>query len=226
VNGDTFPAIRRTKQIKHVPFQTYQFLRAHVVALTDGTDSDLQFKFRLHYKPTKGKKKSKKRHKSGRGPGSKKQKTTVESDPIEVSQALPQKIQWNLSDISEEVLRSVRRVEIAWYHDDYEPVRGPRGRNKGDFEYQGLVIVDNIRLLKSDPDTSARKVRNKETELRRTHGMIVDRVFEERTGNLERGTLVYSDGAEIPYEYEILDDGGAKYTIDGETFETRVFADE
>lgn len=48
--------------------------------------------------------------------------------------------------------------------------------------------------------------------------MIVNREFETRTPTLERGTLVFSDGATVPYEYEVLDNEERRYTIDGETF--------
>jgi len=49
--------------------------------------------------------------------------------------------------------------------------------------------------------------------------MIVDRRFEERREGFERGTLVFVDGTEIPYSFEVLNDGRFKYTIDGEAFE-------
>lgn len=222
VRGDLFPAIRKKKDLKGIDFSNHPYLRTHVVALAEDTDSDLLFQFRLHHRPTKGTKKdsSTKNEKKDDGPSRGKSKNLVKSEFERVPQITPREIQWDLSDLSDEILQSVERVEIGWQLADHRPEGGPRGRTKGEFDYQGMVLFDDVRLLESNPETPETQQVNKKRALHREHGMIVDRKFETRTADLERGTLVFSDGTEVPYEFEILDSGGYRYTIDGETFES------
>lgn len=224
VRGDLFPAIRKQKNLKGIDFSKHPYLRTHVVALAEDTDSDLLFQFRLHHKPMKGKKgengKSPKKKKKGDGPSRGKSKHVVASEFKRVTQLTPREIQWDLSDVSDEILRSVKRVEIVWQLEDHRSAGGPRGRTNGAFDFHGTVLFDDIRLLAADPETPEQKQVSKKRELHREHGMIVDRKFETRTADFERGTLVFSDGTSVPYEFEILDSGGYRYSIDGETFES------
>lgn len=222
VKGDLFPSIRRDEGLEKVDFLNHPYLRAHVVALAEETDSDLRFQFRLHHKPTKneGNSSKKKEGKESDGSSRGKSENVVTSEFIKVQQVTPREIRWDLSELSDDVLESVKRVEIAWHLEDYEPEGGPRGRTKGDFDYRGMVLFDDIRLVQSDPETPEQKQVGKKRELHREHGMIVERNFEMRTQGIERGTLVFSDGSEVPYEFEILDSGGYRYTIDCETFES------
>ncbi|EMA14662.1 hypothetical protein [Haloarcula amylolytica] len=124
-----------------------------------------------------------------------------------------------MTDLPAETLQTAKRLEIVWYLEDHEPKGGHRGRTKGDFDYQGVVVFDDIRLSDAPPLDETQRQHRKKQDLNREHGMIVDRVFAERSATYERGTVVYADGTEIPYEFEVFDDGTYRYTIDGETFE-------
>lgn len=124
-----------------------------------------------------------------------------------------------MSELPTNVLENAKRLEIVWYLEDHEPADGHRGKSKGNFDYRGLVVFDDIRLSESAPISEAQRSQQKKMDLHRAHGMIVDRVFEEQTETLERGTMVFVDGTEVPYAFEVLDDGRFEYTIDGETFE-------
>lgn len=211
VDGDLHPAIENKNRVKQADFVGNPFLQAHVLGYAEKTDSDLVFTFRLHHTatPTDGK---------GKGGGGGKDVLVVESDEQSVAQLHPQHLRWDLSDFDQAILETAKRLEIVWYLKDHPPEDGHRGRSNGDFDYQGLVTFDDIRLTDDVAEQQASASREKKLALYREHGMIVERTFEERTGSLEHGTLVFVDGTEVPYSFEVLADGRLEYTIDGETF--------
>ena len=225
VNGDMHPMIENKKRVKQSDLLNHPYLGMHVMALAEGTDSDLVFTFRLHHTANDSGN-GKGGNGSSRGTGSNGNKSSgskdvqvEESEPKEVLQLRPRTVQWDMTDLSDEVLRTAKRLEIVWYLEDHEPDGGHRGNSKGDFDYQGLVAFDDIRLSETAPVSEAKKKQQKRMALHRKHGMIVTRNFEERREGFERGTLIYADGTEVPYEYESLDGTGYRYTIDGERFE-------
>lgn len=145
--------------------------------------------------------------------------TVEESDVREVPQVSPRTVQWDLSGLPDEVLRSAKRLDIAWHAQDDEPAGSPRGRSGRGSERQGVVVFDDIRLSDSVPVSDRRRRQRKKMELHRNHGMVVERTIEEQRETFERGTLVFVDGTEVEYAFEVLDDGSFRHTIDGETFE-------
>lgn len=211
VDGDLHPMIENKKRVREADFAGYPLLQAHVLGYAEETDSNLVFKFRLHHTATPA---------DGRGNGKSGEKDVLveESDEQSVAQLHPKHIRWDLTGLDEAVLETANRLEIVWYLEEHPPERGHRGRSKGDFDYQGLVAFDDIRLTDDVAEQEASASREKKLALHREHGMIVERTFEERTANLERGTLVFVDGTRVPYSFEVLDDGRFEYTIDGETF--------
>lgn len=166
VNGDLYPSIRKDAGIEDIDLTEYPIIRAHVIGIAEETDSELCFQFRLHHKPVqrkggnKGRKKGKKGKKGNKskspvsaGPARGKRQRVATSDLRQVSQVRAREIAWDTSELSEAVRGAVHRIEIVWYLEDHRPAGGPRGRTKGDFEYEGVVLFDNIRLLASDPDS-------------------------------------------------------------------------
>lgn len=221
VRGDTFPAIRKDAGIQNVDFRTHPYLHAHVVGLANGSESDLAFKLRLHHKPSRGTggkdTKSNGKKSTGNGKGRGTTQHVVELGPKTLSQLRPTEFQWNLTDVSDEKLASIRRVEIAWYLADHPPDRGPRGRNKDTVEFEGLLLFDDVRAFQTDTVSDEQKQVQKKRALHRAHGKIVDREVTEITESVEKGTFTYADGTTIAYEYETLATG-YQYTIAGETF--------
>lgn len=212
IDGDLHPMIENEKRVMDADFANHPYLGLHVLAQAEATDSDLVFKFRLHHTATGDDGPS--RNSSNRS----KDENVAESELKTVPQLRPNRLQWDASEFPEEVLETANRLEIVWYLDDHEPDRGHRGRSNENFDYQGVVVFDDIRLFESAPVNETRRRQQKKVNLHREHGMIVKRVFEERTEGLERGTLVFVDGTEVPYSFEVLGDGQFEYTLDGETF--------
>lgn len=208
IDGDLHPAIGNKKRVKKADFANHPYVMAHVLGYAEETDSDMVFTFRLHHTHTPA---------GGQDDGGK-DVLVEESDEQTVGQFNPQYIRWDLSNFDEEVLRSANRLEIVWYLEEYPPKNGHSGQNRGDFDYQGLVAVDDIRLTDDVASEKTQASQEKRMSLHREHGTIVDRTFEKRTEDAESGTLVYADGSEVPYSFEVLDDGQFRYTIDGETF--------
>jgi len=122
-----------------------------------------------------------------------------------------------MSEISDDILNSVRKLEITWYPEEYEPTGGAEGRN-GESDYNGIVLFDDIRLSESQPISDSTRRSQKLRELNRNHGRLDRREIEEREEGFQRGSLVFADGASFPYTYEILSDK-VEYTLDGEMFE-------
>lgn len=222
VTGDLFPMIENQRRVKNANFQDNPYLRMHVLTQAQETDSDLVFQFRLHHTSNGGKKRgsggSKKRSKGHSTSGSK-DVNVEESALTTVPQFTPREIQWDMSDLSSDVLSTAKRLEIVWHLEDHEPQRGHRGRSNGDFDYRGIVAFDDIRLSESTQVGETKKYRDRKKDLHREHGMIVDRTIEEQSEGLEQGTYVFSDGTEIPYEFRLLDDGRYRQTLDGDVYE-------
>ena len=80
-------------------------------------------------------------------------------------------------------------------------------------------MFDDIRLTDDVSEAEAVASQNKKLDLHRRHGMILERKIEERKDDLERGVLVFGDGTEVPFTFEVLGETQFRYTLDGETFE-------
>lgn len=107
VTGDLFPMIENQRRVKNANFQDNPYLRMHVLTQAQETDSDLVFQFRLHHTSNGGKKRgsggSKKRSKGHSTSGSK-DVNVEESALTTVPQFTPREIQWDMSDLSSDVL--------------------------------------------------------------------------------------------------------------------------
>lgn len=212
IDGDLRPLIENRKRVKGADFAGHPYLLAHVLGYAEETNSDVVFRFRLHHTDAPPDEKGQKGGDGG------KDALVVESDEQAVAQLEPQHLRWDLRDLDDDALETAKRLELVWYLADHEPEEGKRGRARGDFRYRGMVAVDDVRLTDDVAGAEARASQEKRMALHRAHGMVVERSFEERTVDLERGSLVFADGAEVAYELEVLDDGQFRYTIDGETF--------
>lgn len=235
VRGDRHPLIENVRRVKNADFDERPYLLTHVIGIAEETDSDLVFRYRLHHtaSPEEGDGSSDTGEddstgdggsQGGSGPGDGgggsggKDVLVEESEERRIPQLRPQHLRWNLGDVDEAKLESAKRLEIAWYLADHPPDRNQRGHARGDFEYHGTVAFDGIRLTADVAGAEALASRDKKLELHRRHGMLLERNVEERREGHVRGTLVFGDGAEIPYEFEVLAEGRFRYTIDGETF--------
>ncbi|MGZ0748389.1 hypothetical protein AB2S56_014580 [Haloparvum sp. AD34] len=213
INGDSFPMIENRRQVRDAPFSSHPFLRTHVVALVEGSDSDILVQFRLHHSKGQG------NGSNGSNSSRSKDENVVESTFKRAPQLAPTELQWDMSEVSEEVRRNAKYLEIVWYPAEHEPDGGHRGQNQGGFDYEGLTIFDSIRLFESKQLTSESRKQQKKTALHRKHGMIVDRTLDEQAEGFERGTLTFSDGYTSTYTFEVIAPDTFEYTIDGETFE-------
>lgn len=214
VDRDLHPMIENERRVKEADLVNHPYLLAHVLGYAEESDSDMIFKFRLHHThaPADG------RDGGGRGGGGGKDVLVAESAQQTVAQLHPQYVRWDLSTLDEGVRRTANRLEIVWYLEEHPPDDDHRGRARGDFDYRGLVAVDDVRLSDDVGGEEARASQEKQMSLHREHGMVVERTFEERTEDRERGTLVFVDGTEVPYSFEVLDGDRFRYAIDGETF--------
>lgn len=217
INGDAYPMIENTRRVRRADFTKHPHLGVHVVAVAESTDADLQFQFRLHHSAESGNPPNANGSNSG-GSSRSKDVNVAESEWKSVSQLRPQELQWNMSGLPTDVRKTAKRLEIVWYLEGHKPDGGHRGRSEDGFEYNGFVFFDEIRLYESQPISDADQSLQVERNLHRDHGMIAEREFEMVREGLERGTLVFVDGTEVEYEFEVVDDDQFKHTIDGETF--------
>lgn len=220
VNGDAYPMIENSRRVRNADFVNNPYLRMDVFTVVEETDSELVFTFRLHHTAGGG------RGGSGGGSSQSKDVQVEESGEKTVTQLRPQTVQWDLTEVSDAALRTAKRLEIVWYLADHEPADGHRGKSNGEFEYRGMVVFDDIRLAASPQISESDLITRKKVELHRDHGMVVDRVIEQWSADSGRGTLVFADGYEAAYRFEQFDDGGSRYTLDGETFELESGTDE
>lgn len=219
IDGDRHPMIENEKKVKKANVAEHPYLLAHVFGYAEDTSSDLMFKFRLHHTatPTDGRGNGNGNSGGNGGRGSGKDVLVEESDEQTVSQINPSQIKWNLTDLDDEILETAKRLEITWYLKDQPAEGGPRGRNKGDFDYRGRLALDDIRLTDDVSGGEILASQEKTRDLHRKHGMIAERTFEKRGENMISGTFVFVDGTEVPVAVEKVDEQ-VRYTIDGESF--------
>lgn len=213
VNGDLHPMIENEQRVSNADFLEYPYLQMHVLTTAKTTDSDLHFSFRLHHSAPEA------NGPEGDGGTQNKDKLVVESDVKEVPQLEPTQVRWDMTDLSKKVLTTANRLEIVWHLEDYPPEGGHRGRSNGTFDYQGIVVFDDIRLFDTPPVSEEERLQDEKIGLHRKHGMLRDRTIQERSTGYERGSLTYSDGFTVSYSFEVLGDDQFQYTIGGKTFD-------
>lgn len=232
INGDMYPMIENTERVQEADFLANPYLSFHVVGNAHETGSDLVFQILLRHTqgggnpgnggPGNGNGGSNGKGNVGRGSLGNKSQNVTESELFVVPQYTPRRIEWDMTGLPDQALETANRVEIIWYLEDYEPDGGHRGRYNGEFEYEGKMVIDDIRLTDSQQVDDARREKAKRRTLHRRHGMIVDVEIEERSEGHEHGTLVFVDGTEVSFEYERLDDDRERMTLDGEHFEYKL----
>lgn len=210
VKGDAAPTIANEDRVSRADFANKPYLQLHVLAVATGTDSDLVFRFRLHHAAGCGG--------GGNGSPASEDANVEESKDVTVPQLYPRLIQWDMTELPEDVLATASWLEIRWTPVDGEPIDTPSGTASGTLDYRQLVVFDDVRLSTDEPISDADRLQQKRMDLHREHGMIVERVFEEQTETVERGTIEYADGYVAEYAFEELDGGRFRYTLDGETF--------
>lgn len=207
VMGEGAPTIWNEDRVARADFANNPYLQMHVHAVDVGTDADLVFRLRLH-------------HAAGCGDGnasSGPDANVEESEPIVVPQLRPRRIQWDMTGLPEDVLATANRLEIVWRPADDGSTDNVPTSTPG-IDFRQLVVFDGVRLSADEPISDAERLQQKRLDLNREHGMIVERVIEEQTDSLERGTIEYADGYRADYAFETLDEGRYRYTLDGETF--------
>lgn len=211
VGGDARPAITNERRARVADFPNNPHLGLHVVATPLGTNSSVDFRFRLHHAAPEA-------TRSTDGDASRDDETVVESAPKTVPQLRPNRLEWDLSEYPVEVLETATRLEIVWdvAEGDVDrpsaPAEGP--------DYRWLVTFDDVRLHESPPLNEVRRLQQKRMNLHRQHGMIVERDIEESREGYERGTLEYADGTEVQYSFEVVGEDQFRHTLDNETFRT------
>jgi hypothetical protein len=217
INGDSYPMVENSRQVKGADFASYPYLGVSVIAVVDGIENDIRFRFRLQHSAGSGNPADGSGSNDRDGSQNKKFNVAV-SEWKSVSQLRLRDLQWDMSDLSTEVREAAKRLEIVWYIEGHKPESGPRGGATGDVDYEGFTVFDNVRLYESSAVTEAQRSLQFERDLHRDHGMIVERNFEYERDRLERGTLLFVDGTEVSYTFEVLGDNKYEHTIDGETF--------
>lgn len=106
INGDTSPMIQNSRRVRDADFANNPYLRMDVLAAAEETDSALAFTFRLHHASANGGRGTSGQSSRGDGP-------VEESETKMVSQLRPQTVQWDMSGLSDETLRTAKRLEIV-----------------------------------------------------------------------------------------------------------------
>lgn len=117
---------------------------------------------------------------------------------------------WDLSELSQSKLESSDRIEISWYPTDHPPSSG--------FDYNGRVLVDNVRLTNALNELTEGAFFQKHRELELAYGVRTDQVIQSETDTTQDGVYKYYDGTEVSYQLKKLQDGDIEETVDGDTF--------
>ncbi|QIO25365.1 hypothetical protein [Haloarcula sp. JP-L23] len=115
-----------------------------------------------------------------------------------------------MSGLSTTKLDNPDRLEIVWYPEDHPPGSG--------FDYNGVVYVDNVYLTDDQNQVTQTRWMRKQKALERTRGLMIDQVVQSETSTTQDGVYRYSDGTEMAYHLEMLQNGNVEETYDGESF--------
>nr|WP_233340448.1 hypothetical protein [Haloprofundus sp. MHR1] len=188
VNGDSEPSIQNRQRIYHSDLSNNTCLIADVLPASV-ENSDSPVTFRFRYHHTNG---------------------IEKSNEITVDQGCGAQVAWDLDELSSSKLDSPERIELVWYPENHPP--------SSNFDYNGVVYVDNIRLTNNKTDVTHASCAHKTRALQRAHGACVEETVDAIDSSTQSGEFVYSDGTRVPYSGEILADGSVEMTIDGEAF--------
>lgn len=213
VHGDPYPMVENKRRVSRADFAAEPYLLADIITTVRDSDAELVVQFRYHHSDGDSGEQS-----SGADSSHQEKPALVEESPeMSVTQAVASQLYWDMSDLSNEVLSSPERLEIVWYSADQKPDGGPRGRGSS-AGVEGLTVLDNVRLTDAPHVAAQTGVRNTVRDLRLEHGHIDDVVTTQRSDTAESGYILFADGTQISYEFEVLSDDVYRYVIDGETF--------
>lgn len=190
ISGESNPSIECQERVSPANCVETSYLLADVLpADVENSDSHVTFQFRYHHTDPGG---------------------VEESPEMTVEQAAGGVLAWDLSSLSQSKLESSDRIEISWYPTDHPPSSG--------FDYNGRVLIDNVRLSSDLNEYTEGAFFQKHRELELAYGMRTDQVIQSESGTTQEGVYRYYDGTEIPYRLEKLADGDFEETVDGDTY--------
>lgn len=190
VQGESNPSIECQERVVPANCVKNTYLLADVLpADVENSDSHVTFQFRYHHT----------------NPGG-----VEESPEMTVKQKHGGILAWGLSNLSVSKLDSSDRIEIAWYPSDHPPSSG--------FDYNGRVMVDNIRLTNDLNEMTQGAFFQKHQELEIAHGLRTDQVIQSQTETTQDGVYKFYDGTEIAYQLKKLENGDIEETVDGDIF--------
>jgi hypothetical protein len=193
IDGDPEQIIYTTR-VQSADLSNHPCLLADVLpASVENTDSPVTFRFRYHHT----------------NPGG-----VEESHEMTVAQKHGGRICWDMSGLSSTKLANPNRLDIAWYPEDHPP--------SSDFHYHGVTYVDNVQLADDRNQITNARCVLKQRDLERAHGLRIDQVVRSETATTQDGVYKYSDGTEVAYQIEKLQNGDVEETCDGETFHWEV----
>lgn len=206
VDGSTDPAPLIWKDAADADVLGHPYFVADVyVPRIEGYESTVSIELRYHYDRSGGKG----RRDSGR---------PVETLEVkEVPQEYGHRISWDVSELDDWKLKNANKVELVWFRTDSPPKTSARGGGPGD-PYGGSVYFDQIWLTDEASSTAEDDYVRHVSELRAEHGRP-SYEFDGVVDGIEKGTLVFLDGREVPVETEIVDQDRLRYTVGEETFE-------
>lgn len=190
ISSESNPSIECQERVNVANCEKTPYLLVDVLP-ADVQNSDSHVTFQLHY------------HHSDPG-------GVVDSQEFTVEQTFGGVLAWDLRDLSDQELESSDRIEISWYPTDHPPGSG--------FDYNGRVLVDNVRLASDLNEYSDGAFFHKHRELELARGLQVDQVVQSQTDTTQDGVYQYYDGTEVAYTTEKIADGVIEQTVDGETF--------
>lgn len=190
ISSESNPSIECQERVAPANCEKTPYLLVDVLpAEVQNSDSHVTFQLRYHHTDPGG----------------------VEELPeITVEQTHGGVLAWDLSGLSQSKLESSDRIEISWYPTDHPPSSG--------FDYNGRVLIDNVRLTSDSNEFTEGAFFQKRRELELARGLQVDQVVQSQTATTQDGVYQYYDGTEVAYQTEKIADGVIEQTVDGETF--------
>lgn len=209
IAGDPYPMILKPN-IGDARFDELPHLGVDVLAATYDNDAAVVFSIKYHYDSRDGK--------DGNANRNGKPKI-AESGDIHVPQNRSSTLYWDMSDLPDEALSAPRQLEIMWHPADQEPNEQPEGREPASaYDYRGFAVFDNIRISDDPTDFAANALSAQTQQLIREHGSVERAISEEQDADIERGKILFADGATVPYTVERLADEKFVFALDGEEF--------
>lgn len=208
--GDSYPMIDNRRLARRADFKQSPYLQGTVVPVIADAAGEVVFRFRFYHTSSP----------DGRDHGGEQRgsPTVIESPEIRVPQLNRSRVYWDMSGLDDEALENPVGLGIAWYHADHPPRGGPRGTDRGRFDYQGYTLFDDIHLTDDPADIGTTAARDQLRNLRLTHGLLVSVETDELIETSESGRFLFTDGTGVPYSFEQVGSDRFVYVIGDEAF--------